>query len=57
MRAFVRLRQMLLANDELARKLAALERKHDARLRIVFDAIRELMSPVATTKKWIGFRK
>jgi hypothetical protein len=56
MRAFVRLRQMIASNVDLARKLAALERKYDAQFKIVFDAIRELMTPVATAKKGeIGF--
>ncbi len=45
MRAFVRLRQMLLSNADLARKLEALEAKYDAQFRVVFDAIRELMKP------------
>ena len=45
MRAFVRLRQMISSSTELARKLAALEKKYDAQFKIVFDAIRELMSP------------
>ena len=45
MRAFVRLRQMLASNAELARKLAALEKKYDAQFKVVFDAIRELMTP------------
>src|SRR5215471_2669141 len=36
MRAFVRLRQMLQANTELARKLNALEKKYDAQFRVVF---------------------
>jgi hypothetical protein len=45
MRAFVRLRRMLASNEELARKLAALERKYDAQFKVVFDAIRELMAP------------
>ena len=39
MRAFVRLRRMLASNEELARKLAALEKKYDAQFRVVFDAI------------------
>ena len=56
MRAFVRLRQMLEANVDLAKKLAALEKKYDAQFRVVFDAIRELMAPPATPKKRIGFR-
>lgn len=56
MRTFVRLRQMLESNDELARRLSALEKKYDARFRVVFDAIRELMRPPAPTRKRIGFR-
>ena len=55
MRAFVRLRQLLLANAELARKLEALERKYDAQFKVVFDAIRELMAPPAKPKRPIGF--
>ena len=56
MRAFVRLRQMLASNAELARKLAALERKYDAQFKVVFDAIRELMAPPEPKKKRpIGF--
>ncbi len=55
MRAFVRLRQILSANAELARKLDALERKYDAQFKAVFDAIRELMAPPAKPKQPIGF--
>jgi len=55
MRAFVRLRQMLAANADLARKLAALEKKYDAQFKVVFDAIRELMAPPAGKKHPIGF--
>jgi hypothetical protein len=55
MRAFVRLRQMLQTNVELAKKLAALEKKYDAQFRIVFDAIRELMDPPSKLKQRIGF--
>jgi hypothetical protein len=56
MRAFVRLRQMLASNVELARKLASLERKYDAQFKVVFDAIRELMTPPEPNKKRpIGF--
>jgi hypothetical protein len=46
MRAFVRLRQLIATSAELARKLATLEKRYDAQFKIVFDAIRELMSPV-----------
>jgi hypothetical protein len=55
MRAFVRLRQMLLANAELAKKLAAHEKKCDVQFRAVFDAIRELGAPKVEPKKPIGF--
>jgi hypothetical protein len=56
MRAFVRLREMLMSNADLARKLLALENKYDAHFRIVFDAIRELMTgPPPSQKPRIGF--
>ena len=55
MRAFVRLRQMLASNEDLARKLAALEKKYDSQFRVVFEAIRELMAPPTPKKRKIGF--
>ncbi len=55
MRAFVRLRQMLLTHAELARKLEVLERKYDAHFKMVFEAIRQLMIPPKTPKRKIGF--
>lgn len=51
MRAFVKLRQLLNSHQELAEKLNAMEQKYDEQFRIVFDAIRELMSPPETKKK------
>src|SRR4030042_1004356 len=45
MRAFVRLRQLLASNKELAKRLDELEKKYDVQFKIVFDAIRELMAP------------
>lgn len=57
MRAFVRLRQMLQTNADLARKLAALEKKYDAQFRVVFDAIRDLMAPTPKARRRIGFGK
>jgi len=56
MRAFVRLRQMLASNAELSRKLATLEKRYDIQFKAVFDAIRELMTPLEPRKKRpIGF--
>lgn len=54
-RAFVRLRQMLASNKELARRLDDLERKYDSQFKVVFDAIRQLMAPPETKKRKIGF--
>jgi hypothetical protein len=68
-RAFVRLREMLATNKELAAKLEELEQKTEARglrhdtlaaniraqLRQVFEAIRELMSPPEPKHRPIGF--
>ena len=54
-RAFVRLRQMLASNAELARKLNALEKKYDAQFKVVFDAIHQLTTPPESKHSRIGF--
>jgi hypothetical protein len=46
-RAFVRLRQMLISNAELARKLAAMEKKYDSEFNVVFAAIRDMPNSMA----------
>ena len=56
MRAFVKLRQLLSSNTELARRLDELESKHDKQFKIVFDAIRQLMATTVRNRKEIGFR-
>ena len=55
MRAFVRLRQMLASNAQLARQFAELEKKYDSQFKVVFDAIRQLMAPPEAKKRKIGF--
>jgi hypothetical protein len=55
MRAFIRLRQMLWANADLAAKVAALEKKYDARFKVVFDALRDLTAPPPKPGRRIGF--
>ena len=55
MRAFVRLRQLLATNAQLARKLEVLEKKYDTQFKVVFDAIRQLMTPAEPNKRKIGF--
>jgi len=57
-RAFIKLRRLLRAHAELARKLDVLESKYDAQFRVVFAAIRELMESPEDhpERKQIGFR-
>ncbi|MEP6777870.1 MAG: ORF6N domain-containing protein [Chthoniobacterales bacterium] len=58
MRAFVKLRQALETNRELARKFAELESrvgKHDSEIAAIIDAIRQLMTPPQKAPREIGF--
>ena len=58
MRAFVRLRQTLETNRELAQKFAELERrigKHDEGIDAIIEAIRQLMAPPEKPHREIGF--
>ena len=56
MRTFVRLRPMLASNETLIERLDELEENYDAKFRIVFRAIHQLMNPRAVKRKPIGFR-
>lgn len=55
MRAFVRLREIALTNADVQRKLCELEGKYDSQFKVVFEAIRQLMTPAVTHRKQIGF--
>jgi len=58
MRAFVRLRQTLETNRELARNFSGLERlvgKHDEEIAAIIEAIRQLMAPAEKPQREIGF--
>jgi phage regulator Rha-like protein len=58
MRVFVKLKEILSSHKELAGKLSELENKierHDGEIKLIFDAIRQLMSPPETNKRKIGF--
>lgn len=56
MRAFVQLRRMLANHEDLARKLSDLEKKYDTQFKVVFDAIRGLMTtPEPKKKRPMGF--
>ena len=56
MRAFVRLRELIASHKDLAKKLEELENKYDGQFKVVFDAIRQLMTPLPPTPRRIGFR-
>ena len=48
MRAFVKLREILLTHKELAQKLEELERKyqlHEGDIQVIFEAIKKLLEP------------
>ena len=55
MRAFVKLRELLSTHRDMARRLDEMEKKYDAKFRVVFDAIRELMAPPIKPRRRIGF--
>ena len=55
MRAFVRVRQLMEGNRDLAKKLSDLEKKYDAQFKVVFDAIRNLVTlPLPSNRRKIG---
>lgn len=55
MRAFVKLRELMLTHKDLATKLETLEKKYDSQFKLVFDAIKQLMAPPVKEKRKIGF--
>jgi hypothetical protein len=62
MRAFVRMRELLISNRELAQKLDQLEARleknltsHDRAIAAILSAIRELMNPTPPKRRGIGF--
>ena len=55
MRAFVHMREMLESHKDLAQRLDELEARYDSQFGVVFDAIRQLMTPPAPARNPIGF--
>jgi hypothetical protein len=62
MRAFVRMRELLNSNRELARRLKELEARiekklttHDEAIDSILSAIRQLMHPAVPKRRSIGF--
>ena len=56
-RTFIKLREMLLTRVELRRKIEAMENKYDQQFKVIFDAIKRLMTlPKPKRKPQIGFK-
>jgi len=60
MRAFVTLREILATHKDLARKLEEMEKKYDQQFKVVFEAIRQLITSSSTEsekpKRQMGFK-
>ena len=56
MRTFTKLRQMIASHEDLRKKLESMEKKYDEQFRIVFEAIKQLLSTETQTKKKIGYK-
>ncbi|MFA6470470.1 MAG: ORF6N domain-containing protein [Candidatus Latescibacterota bacterium] len=56
MRTFTQLRRMLSTHEELRRKIEEMENRYDHQFKIVFDAIKQLISEENKPKKRIGFK-
>lgn len=57
MRTFTKLRQMLSTHEELKKKIESIEKKYDAQFRIVFDAIKEIITEELKPERKIGFER
>jgi len=57
MRTFTKIREMLITHKELRQKIEAMEKKYDYQFKVVFDVIKQLISPQETKKGKIGFRR
>lgn len=57
MRTFSKLRQMLSAHEDIKMKIESMEKKYDSQFRIVFDAIKELITEELKPERKIGFER
>ena len=57
MRAFTKLKKILESHEDIRKKIEAMENKYDAQFKVVFDAIKSLMTPPSKEMKKIGFRQ
>jgi hypothetical protein len=57
MRTFVQLRRLVDTNRDLVRKIEALEKKYDEQFAVVFEAIKQLITPAEPPRRRIGFNQ
>jgi len=55
MRTFTRLRSMIESHKQLKRKVEEMEKKYDQQFKVVFEAIKQLLTPPEKTRNKIGF--
>jgi hypothetical protein len=55
MRAFVQMRRIGLTVVDMKKKIDGLERKYDHQFKIVFDSLREILTPEPKNKRSLGF--
>ena len=55
MRAFVKLRELMIEYDELRKKIETLEAKYDKQFKIIFEVIKELIFQKKSPRKPVGY--
>ncbi len=56
MRTFQKLRELLVSNQELKRKLEDLERTYEGRFKVIFKALKHMFDEPLKPKEKVGFR-
>jgi len=56
MRTFVRLRELISSHKDILAKIEEMEKKYDYQFKVVFEAIRQMMTPPKKVKQEIGFK-
>ena len=55
-RTFIKLRELLATNKKLKQKIESMEKKYDKQLKLIFEAMRQLLTEKEKPKKEIGFK-
>ncbi len=57
MRTFAKLREIMTTHKDLQRKIEEMEKKYDQQFKVVFDAIKTLLTTPESKTRQIGFKK